>query len=95
MATPSPLESRPLYAVQRDALVDEAAALECARRYVDRVSTTTAHSDRHRVKLTNSFLAGLRGEPNAYDRRHGGNFAAPYRRAYLTGAALRRELTQS
>lgn len=80
----------PLYKLERVALDDLDAAMECARRYGAEHSPNTG--ERFRRDVAKSYLRGLRGEVNPYAHGRGGNFAQPFRRAYRAGAALRSQL---
>jgi len=80
----------PLYKLERVALTDLDAAIECARRYGAEHSPNTGEAFRRDV--AKSYLRGLRGEVDPYARGRGANFAAPFRRAYRAGADLRRQL---
>ena len=90
------LEAIVLWRHERRALVDDAAARECARRFADRTGYTQLNPATGRCTLTTfgrraeaSYLAGLRGERNEYAHGRGGNFTRPLWSAYGAGERLR------
>lgn len=85
--------TEPLRRLQARALVDAAAADECATRYAATVEPTYGgtYSPRFLRRLAASYLAGLRGE---LPIDSGTNYERPLRRAYREGKELRDLLTR-
>lgn len=87
------LSTAPLYRLQAVALDDEAAARECARRFAwDERPSGTSRGSTYLRRLREAWLDGLYGEQEMYARGRGGNFCAPFRRAYAHGRHLRIDL---
>lgn len=87
------LAKEPLYAVQLAAVEgSEPALVELGRRYALAV-TLSFKSEQHRTQVGMQYIRGWNGQENPYLWR-GGNFAAPYRRAYDAGKREHAELAQ-
>lgn len=85
--------TEPLRHLQARALVDVAAAEECAARYASSVEPTygSPYSPRYLRRLAASYLAGLQG---ALPIDSGTNYDRPLRTAWRAGKELRALLTQ-